>query len=104
MSLVYHWLIPGLWLAWCACWFIAARFAKPNARQEGVRSRLLHQTPLLVGVVLLSAPHIRFAGLDIRFLPAGVAWFWIGAWLVLAGLACAIWARLYLGSNWSSTV
>lgn len=104
MNAVYDWLITGFWIAWMAYWFVAARFTKPTAREESVASRIAHITPLLLGIILLAAPHFPFAGLDHRFLPSGLTKFWIGATLVAGGLLWSVWARIYLGDNWSGTV
>jgi protein-S-isoprenylcysteine O-methyltransferase Ste14 len=39
--------------------------------------------------------------LYLRLWPAGLLPFWLGAAVTFAGLLFAIWAREYLGSNWS---
>jgi protein-S-isoprenylcysteine O-methyltransferase Ste14 len=36
--------------------------------------------------------------------PTGLLPFWLGAAITIAGLLFAVWARQYLGRNWSSSV
>jgi protein-S-isoprenylcysteine O-methyltransferase Ste14 len=39
-----------------------------------------------------------------RFLPWSYATYWSGTALLALGLAFSVWARVYLGRNWSGTV
>jgi protein-S-isoprenylcysteine O-methyltransferase Ste14 len=99
-----HIIIPALWLAWAGFWLVAARWAKRSRWREPSGSRALHIVPLLVSVVLLTAPRIVPAALTERFVPPGPGLPFLGILLVAAGLGFAIWARLYLGRNWSGIV
>jgi protein-S-isoprenylcysteine O-methyltransferase len=40
----------------------------------------------------------------VRFVPGTAAWQMAGAAITVAGVAVAVWARFYLGKNWSATV
>jgi protein-S-isoprenylcysteine O-methyltransferase Ste14 len=99
-------LLLGMWLAWAAYWWVLARRVKATQRQESLFSRLAFVVPVLLaaGLLLSSVPGIAL--LDERFLPsaAGRVWAAIGAALNLLGLSLAVWARRYLGRNWSGVV
>jgi protein-S-isoprenylcysteine O-methyltransferase Ste14 len=88
--------IPWVLLAlfWIGMW----RRVKPTKLQESLASKLSYTAVILLGLGLLFAP-VRW-----RILPysrevglAAVALNW-------AGVIFAIWARIYLGRNWSATV
>jgi len=104
METIYRYLIPLMWVAWVGYWFVAARNVKATARHESFASRMAHIGPLVVAAVLLSANQLPLPLLYARFMPATLAGFWMGAAIVAAGLAFAIWARVFLGRNWSGTV
>jgi len=101
---VYHALIPLLWLAWLAYWFVAARGVKADRRQESVASRAGHIVPLVVAVLLLWPDRMPGNFLGGRILPATSTTFFIGVALLTLGLAFTVWARHYLGRNWSGIV
>jgi protein-S-isoprenylcysteine O-methyltransferase Ste14 len=104
MDALYAHLIPLLWLAWLAYWTIAARGVKQDRRQESLASRLAHVLPLALAPLLLWLPRLPGGFLCSRILPATAATFFIGAVVVVAGLAFSIWARVHLGRNWSGIV
>ena len=104
MQTLYHDPILTLWLIWLAYWMIASLRTKPVQRQESPGSRLSHILPLLAGVALLMSSREAGPLLTQRFLPAAAWTYWLGAVLVAAGLAFAIWARVRLAGNWSGTV
>lgn len=104
MRIVYAYLIPGLWLAWCVYWWILAHDVKPARRMESAGSRAAHIIPLVIVAFLLATPGAPGALLSGRMLPATRLVFFTGAALVAAGLALSVWARTYLGRNWSGIV
>jgi len=106
MHLVYPNLIPAMWLCWAAYWWAMARDVKATVRRESMASRLMHIVPLGMAVLLLWVRHAPVAVLGLRFIPqsASIPCFWAGALLTLAGLLFSVWARVYLGRNWSGTV
>jgi protein-S-isoprenylcysteine O-methyltransferase Ste14 len=97
-------LIPVLWVIWGVYWVIASAFAKPVRRRESAASRASHVVPLALGAALLASWRLAGRALDARFLPRGLAWFWLGTAMVVAGLAFAVAARRHLGGNWSGIV
>jgi len=105
MRLLYHYLIPGLWLVWIAYWRISAADVKPTQRHESPGSRAAHLLPLLVAAVLLWIRGDAEDGwLFHRFLARSVTLFWIGTAITAAALGFSAWARVHLGRNWSATV
>lgn len=104
MQPVYRWLIPALWLAWIAYWFIAARGAKATARREPWTSRLSHILPLALGIWFQSVPTPGWPSLERHVVTWTPALFWVGTALVVAGLGWTVYARRHLGANWSGVV
>ena len=102
--MVYRWLFPFLWLVSIAVWIAMARGGKAVAERESVYSRLSHYLPLAIGIYLLAAPHVPIAVLDDRFVPLILWPVRFGAALTFAGIAFAIWARVWIAGNWSSDV
>lgn len=103
MSIKHANLIGALWIAWAVYWFIAARSAKQDRRQESALSRAGHIVPLGIAAWLLWTP--KLSGLlGGRLLPDTETTFYIGFLVVAIGLGFAIWARRVLGRNWSGIV
>jgi protein-S-isoprenylcysteine O-methyltransferase Ste14 len=106
MERTYNSLFLGMWLAWALYWSVLARRAKATERRESLVSRLSYLAPLLLAGVLLFSSAPRIPVLDGRFLPLA-AWHigvGAGAALNLVGLLFTVWARVYLGRNWSGVV
>jgi protein-S-isoprenylcysteine O-methyltransferase Ste14 len=105
---LYDLPLVALWLGWLACWLIAAWYVKPTRRRESSATRLLTIALTLPAAVLLAWPASRLpswlTGLSARFVPNTATVYWLGLLIVVAGLTFAIWARFYLGRNWSGTV
>jgi protein-S-isoprenylcysteine O-methyltransferase Ste14 len=93
-----------MWLSWIAYWWISARDVKPTLVREPNLSRLSHIIPLVLAALLLSTPSISVSVLNDRFIPRAPWSFAIGVTLTAAGLLFTVWARRYLGPNWSGTV
>jgi len=95
-------LVAGLWVLWGAFWLISAWGTKPVLRGEGRLASLLHIGPAALAAWLLIGPVP--AWLDGRFLPPG-SWFaWLGLPLLVGGLGWTVWARRWLGREWSGRV
>jgi len=97
-------LIALIWIAWFVYWQVAAAGAKRNSRRESGWSLALHAMPLVVAVALVAAPRLWDGWLMDRFLPRGLSLYWFGLTLLILGLGFAVWARRYIGRNWSGTV
>ncbi|HEV8446111.1 MAG TPA: isoprenylcysteine carboxylmethyltransferase family protein [Gemmatimonadaceae bacterium] len=104
MAFFSSYLIPALWVAWLAGWWLAARNTKQTARRESLGSRLSYTVPLGIGVWLLISRRIPWPALNARFVPLATWPYVVGVALVVVGLAFATWARVYLGRNWSASV
>jgi protein-S-isoprenylcysteine O-methyltransferase Ste14 len=94
-----------LWLALGIFWLAGALTAKRTKRTQSPGSRLLQITPEIAAFFLLfgRVPWPRW--LRGRFVPGDtLAAAWVGLGLTAAGIAFAIWARLWIGRNWSGRV
>ena len=106
MRLFYDWFFPALWVVYLLYWQVAARGAKSNERVEPLMSQIGRAVTFLFAFVLLMSPRLPIPVLYRTYLSETnwTAWFWIGAVVSVLGISFAIWARVYLGSNWSSSV
>ena len=104
MKLLHGPLIGAIWFGWVVYWFVAARDGKPNRRRESRLSRIAHVVPLSIAIFLLAAPDRREGWFYAPILPHGIAAYWVGIGLLIAGLGFSVWARRRLGRNWSGTV
>jgi protein-S-isoprenylcysteine O-methyltransferase Ste14 len=97
-------LVPLLWVAWAIYWKAAAAGVKPASRTESQASRAAHLVPLAIAALLLWLPSLPAGWLCGRFLPSTPAILALGALVTAAGLLFSVWARVYLGGNWSAIV
>jgi protein-S-isoprenylcysteine O-methyltransferase Ste14 len=97
-------LIPILWLVWLLCWTAGAWRAKPTRWSESFASRLLHLVPLTLAALLLVLRRPWPGFLAQRFLVPSLGAALAGLLLVALGLGLALWARWYLGGNWSGVI
>ncbi len=104
MPILYRYLFPAMWLSWAAYWWASSRNVKSAVRHESPASRLSHIGPLVLAAILLSMPNLPVCFLGERFLPLATLPFGVAAALTAAGLLFTVWARGYLGANWSATV
>jgi protein-S-isoprenylcysteine O-methyltransferase Ste14 len=96
--------IELLWVGFLVVWGIGALLQKQTVRREPIRSRLFHLSLAVVAGVLLFDKNLRLAPLGGRFVPKGLAFAYIGLTLTFVGIAFAIWARVFIGGNWSGAV
>jgi protein-S-isoprenylcysteine O-methyltransferase Ste14 len=101
----YQVFFPTVWLAWVLTWWVFAINVKATVRRQPALSRLMNMVVLWCAVGLLFwGRFIPVRGwMEERFLPVSQWPFWaaLGALLTLAGLLFTVWARVYLGRNWS---
>lgn len=100
----YEGFFPVVWTVFLLYWQIRAAGNKATQRLEPAFSRIVRALTFLVAIVLLSIPRMPLPWLYIRLWPQGFWAFWLGAAITIAGLLFAVWARAYLGRNWSSSV
>jgi protein-S-isoprenylcysteine O-methyltransferase Ste14 len=96
--------VPLLWIAWSTYWYAASANSKAIHRSEDRLSRASHVVPLAVAMLLLAVPTTSSGVFDQRFLPRSQETYWIGALIVMLGLAFTVWARTHLGANWSGII
>jgi protein-S-isoprenylcysteine O-methyltransferase Ste14 len=100
----YSSVILNVWALWWAYWLImAAVNRKPTLRRESQASYLSWRLLTVAAWIFLLCPW-SLAGLGTRWLPATDFWGRLGLGLAAGGLLYTVWARVVLGSNWSSTV
>ena len=97
-------VIEAAWVVAVVVWLLGSLTTKATVRRQTAGSRLLEIAPLLLGVVLLRTDRTIFRLLAVRFVPSTADWQMIGAAITVAGVAVAVWARFYLGKNWSASV
>jgi protein-S-isoprenylcysteine O-methyltransferase Ste14 len=102
--MLYRQLIAWPWLIWALYWVLAALRTKRTRRREPFLARLTHVLPLLVGGLLVGGQELPWGPLAARLWPPSPVAYGVGLALLLAGLALAVWARVYLGGNWSGSV
>jgi protein-S-isoprenylcysteine O-methyltransferase Ste14 len=103
-ALAGHWIYLRLagagWVGMSIYWEIAAKTAAAAKSQESSFSRGIHVFLVNFTILLVFLP-VRGLG---RFLPASPAIMAAGLAIEAVGLALAIWARVYLGRNWSGAI
>jgi protein-S-isoprenylcysteine O-methyltransferase Ste14 len=103
-QLLYGPLIAVMWTAWCIYWLAISLNVKRAVRRELPAARWGHIVPLVVGMLLIVARRPTSPIFSMRILPWALGTYWVGVAVIFLGLAFAIWARRYLGTNWSGTV
>ena len=97
-------IVPFIWIAWLASWWIGARGTKRTIQRQPTGSRMAYMFPTwlgAIGFVIGQRPGRSWLTLSAAF-PPWVAW--LGVALLIAGLAYTWWARVHLGRNWSAIV
>ena len=100
----YEYFITVVWIAFLLYWRIKAAGTKTTQRLEPAAPRILRALVFLIVIALLSITRIPLPWLYRQLWPYGIWPFWIGAAVTVAGLLFAVWARRYIGTNWSSEV
>jgi protein-S-isoprenylcysteine O-methyltransferase Ste14 len=91
------------WAALILVWAISALSVKRTKERQPLFSRLLYVWLLAVMIVLLTG-RIHSFHLDRTVLPPTLGTAIAADVIVFAGFVLALWARLALGTNWSSRV
>src|SRR5579864_3022033 len=97
-------ICSALWLVFAAVWLIAMLQTKRTQETKPFGSRLLYGTPVAVASYLMFTNHLPFAWTRIHLLPRTTTLDAVALFLTAAGISFAIWARFYIGKNWSSAV
>ncbi len=104
MTIIYDYLFPAMWFVYLIYWWAKSTNVKTTERSESAPSRLIRSVSIVCAVALLWLPRVPLPLLNERFLPPGDICFWIGSAVTACGLLFSIWARRYLGKNWSQAV
>jgi protein-S-isoprenylcysteine O-methyltransferase Ste14 len=97
-------ILEWMWIAFGVYWLIAARRVKAARTTESQSYRVFRLLVLTITFTLLFAKWTAVGFLGHSFLPRAQPLAYIGFISALAGLAIAIWARMYLGQYWSDKV
>jgi protein-S-isoprenylcysteine O-methyltransferase Ste14 len=96
--------IAAVWVVVGIVWALGAIFAKRTKRTESAGSRVVHIALFTIAFFLLFSARASLGPLAWRFLPQSTSAAYAGLALTIAGAAFAVWARVFLGGNWSSSV
>ena len=93
-----------LWLAWLAIWMLLAIRTKRTQSREGISSRLSYMVLTVAAFFLMFSADAPRSWLRIPLFSASHWTQSLAVAITAAGLGFALWARAYLGTNWSGTV
>ena len=91
-----------LWMLVGLVWLVLAMRKKEIQERAGVGLRLAYGLPVLAGFYLLFSNRAPIPRLETRLISPNSLIDALGIALTAVGVAVAIWARLYIGDNWSS--
>jgi protein-S-isoprenylcysteine O-methyltransferase Ste14 len=97
-------LIDYSWIAVGIVWLLAASTTKRAAKRYAGPGRVFQMALLLVAFLLMFYRRIPLGPLEARVVPLSPASTAVGAVLAFGGLLFALWARFYLGRNWSAEI
>lgn len=91
------------WMVFLFVWLVAWFRTKRTQERVDFGSRMLYGVPVFIGSYLIFSD--RFSGwLQQRIIPKNFVIEVLAILLTATGIAFAIWARIYIGENWSSAV
>jgi protein-S-isoprenylcysteine O-methyltransferase Ste14 len=93
-----------LWSGLGIIWAMGLFWSKPTLQRTGMQGRLVYGLFTIAGFYLMFGGGVPEGWLRMRLF-ARTAWVdETGLAVTAAGLAFAVWARIYLGRNWSGSV
>jgi protein-S-isoprenylcysteine O-methyltransferase Ste14 len=104
MRFDYYAIACDLWLLLAVVWLFGLLTAKPDARTQSPGSRLLEMGLSFLAFCLVFTHHFQSGWRAWVFVPKTYVAGSLGLSLVVVGIAFSIWARLFLGGNWSDHV
>lgn len=93
-----------VWAAFLVVWIVWGLKTKPTQAREGASSRLSYIPLTIAGAYLMFSGDVPKEFLRARIFNPNIVTNTVGVAITIAGVAFAIWARAYLGGNWSSAV
>lgn len=100
----YHRVIGYAWLATLIVWLLAAFINKRTVRIYRGVARVFQFALLIPAFFLIFDSDLAIGFLGWRVVPRTAIFEIIGLVLTLAGLGFALWARFFLGRNWSGEI
>jgi protein-S-isoprenylcysteine O-methyltransferase Ste14 len=97
-------IINACWIVFIAVWLLPAVSTKRTVYREGRAQRLRYWVLFVIACLLLRYGRELPYPLNVRLIPHAALIAWMAAFLCVAGLAFALWARVTLGRNWSGLV
>jgi len=92
------------WMVLAAVWLVLGFRRKETKERETGLTRLLYTLPTIVAFYLLFSSGSPYDWLHRRFVPSDLLVDVLGISITVLGIGFAIWARFYIGENWSGTV
>jgi protein-S-isoprenylcysteine O-methyltransferase Ste14 len=96
-------VLLALWVGWWISWMIAARWASTATASAPATSELSYRALTVAGVALIFLPLQMLSPAFTLYAPSE-AITWLAVLLAAAGFAFCWWARVTLGTLWSSNV
>jgi len=93
-----------LWMAFFVIWLLWGINTKRTQTREGLRSRILYMIFTVAAFFIMFSREDAPGWMRVRILPRHLWIADLGIAVTAAGLLFAIWARAYLGRNWSGTI
>jgi protein-S-isoprenylcysteine O-methyltransferase Ste14 len=97
-------VIRACWIVFITTWLLAAVSTKRTVYRETSAQRLRYWVFFVIACILLLYRRELPYPLNLRMIPSATPVGWAAAFLCVAGLAFALWARVTLGRNWSGVV
>lgn len=95
--------IPAyLWMVFWVFWLLAALRIKRASERVDLVHRFYYTLPVALGYYLMFGREVDVPWFEYRFVPRTTPMAVAAIVVTIAGMAFAVWARVYLGSNWSS--
>ena len=99
-----HVYVDAAWIVTGVVWLAGAVGTKRTAQSQSSGSRLVHISLAAAAFALLFNSSTGIGPLAWRFVPDSSVIAYTGLAITLAGTTFAIWARTFLGRNWSAIV
>jgi protein-S-isoprenylcysteine O-methyltransferase len=97
-------VLGWIWIAVVAIWAAAAFVTKRAVKRQSSVTRLVEMCCMLAAFHLLFNPGPWPGVLHRRIVPDKPLYGWLSLLITSAGIAFTLWARFFLGRNWSGTV
>lgn len=93
-----------LWTIFAVVWIFGLLRTKRTQERAPLLSRVAYGIPVLLGAYLMFSESVPFGELYFRLMHRNAFIEVLALLLTVSGIAFAIWARFYIGQNWSGAV